>query len=264
MKRRVYSLRSTLGWRESLTTKIPFPSYLESNTVVPSNAELRPFITAQVAQTLDGKIALPQTRTLLSSPEGLAIAHATRAAHDAVLVGSSTVRIDDPELSVRYCSGPQPKRIVLASSLDIPNTARVLAAGPGVLVIGAESKASHKRMDLLRRAGAEVHLVRSTGDGLLSMTAALAAIHKWGVRRLLVEGGARVLTTLFRERLVDQLALEIVPMLLGAAGVSAVANVGVGALREAPRLVDVRVRHAGSSILVEGRVEYFTETDQVP
>lgn len=261
MKRAVNSRRSTLRGHELLTAKLPFSNYVESRTAVPSNAELRPFITVQAAQTLDGKIALPQTRTLLSSPEGLEMAHQTRAAHDAVLVGSSTVRIDDPELSVRYCSGSQPKRIVLASSLDIPNTARVLAPGPGVLIIGAEGKAPRERMDSLQRAGAEVHLVSATGDGLLSMTAALATIYQWGVRRLLVEGGARILTTLFREQLVDLLALEIVPILLGTGGVSAVANIGVGALSEAPRLVDVRVMHAGSSILVEGRVEYFTKPD---
>jgi riboflavin-specific deaminase-like protein len=228
---------------------------------VPSNAELRPRITVQAAQTLDGKIALSQTRTLLSSPEGLEIAHRNRAAHDAVMVGSSTVRIDDPELSVRYCSGAQPKRIVLASSLDIPANARVLESGPGVLIIGAEGQAPKTRMDELQRAGAEVHLVSATDDGLLSMRAALTAIYQWGVRRLLVEGGARVLTTLFRERLVDYLALEIVPVLLGNSGVPAVSNIGVGALGQAPRLADAKVRHVGTSIMVEGRMEYFTESN---
>jgi riboflavin biosynthesis pyrimidine reductase len=116
-------------------------------------------------------------------------------------------------------------------------------------------------MEQLRRAGAEVHLVNATDDGLLSMTAALAAIYRWGVRRLLVEGGARVLTTLFRERLVDHLALEIVPLLLGTSGVPAVSNIGVGALNQAPRLVDAKVKHVGSSIMIEGRLEYFTASD---
>ena len=109
--------------------------------------ELRPQITVQVAQTLDGRIALPQMRTVLSSPEGLEFAHRMRAQHDAVLVGSGTVKIDDPQLTVRYGSGPQPRRIVLASSLDIPATARLLAPGPGVLVIGAEGHAPDARIE---------------------------------------------------------------------------------------------------------------------
>ncbi len=226
-----------------------------------SNAEVRPRITVQAAQTLDGKIALPQTRTLLSSPEGLEMAHRTRSTHDAVLVGSSTVRIDDPELSVRYCSGSQPKRIVLATSLNIPTNARVLAPGPGVLIIGAEGHAPHTKVAQLQRAGAEVHLVGATDDGLLSIRAALAAIHQWGVRRLLVEGGARVLTTLFREQLVDHLVLEIAPLLLGNSGVPAVSNIGVVALSQAPRLVDAQVKLVGSSIFVEGHLEYLKESD---
>jgi riboflavin biosynthesis pyrimidine reductase len=77
----------------------------ESNDVnsTPAPCAERPYITVQIAQTLDGKIALPLTRTLLSSREGLETAHRARSQHDAVLVGSSTVRIDNPELTVRYC-----------------------------------------------------------------------------------------------------------------------------------------------------------------
>ena len=216
----------------------------------------RPSITIHVAQTLDGKISLPETRTVFSSPEGLEVAHRARTEHDAVMVGSSTIKIDDPQLSVRYCAGSQPKRIVLASSLDIPVTARVLLPGTAVMVIGAAGRTSQTRVDLLRRAGAQVCLVRATDDGLISISAALEAVYDWGVRRLLVEGGARVLTTLFRERLVDQVALEIVPILLGVPAIPTLANIGVGTLAEAPKLVDVHVTHLGSSILVRGRVEH--------
>lgn len=216
----------------------------------------RPNITIQATQSLDGRISLPQTRTLLSSREGLEIAHQTRAEHDAVLVGSSTVKIDDPELSVRFCAGPQPKRIVLASSLDIPTTARIFAPGPGVMVIGAVGRAPPHRVNLLMQSGVYVCIVEAADNGLVSMPAALAEIYRWGVRRLLVEGGARVLTTFFREHLVDQLALEIVPILLGAPGVPSVANIGVEVIEEAPKLSDVRIKQLGSSILVQGRVEH--------
>lgn len=218
--------------------------------------ELRPQITVQVAQTLDGRIALPQMRTVLSSPEGLEFAHRMRAQHDAVLVGSGTVKIDDPQLTVRYGSGPQPRRIVLASSLDIPATARLLAPGPGVLVIGAEGHAPGARIEKLTSAGAQVKLVPSTEDGLTSIPAALETIFNWGVRRLLVEGGARVLTSLFRQQLVDRVAFEIVTGLFGAPGLALLGNIGVVMPEGAPKLVDVCVKHLGTSILVEGRLEH--------
>jgi riboflavin biosynthesis pyrimidine reductase len=91
--------------------------------------ELRPHISVRAAQTLDGRISLLQKRTLLSCREGLETAHRSRAEHDAVMVGSSTIRIDNPRLSVRYCTGPQPKRVILASTLNIPTDSHVFAPG---------------------------------------------------------------------------------------------------------------------------------------
>lgn len=214
----------------------------------------RPHVTIQAAQTLDGKIALARKRTLLSSREGLETAHRARAQSDAVLVGSSTVRIDNPELTVRYCAGRQPRRIVLASRLDLPTTARVFAPGPGVMVIGVETLASVAQIRSLQDAGADVHLVPPSASGLVSLPDALRAVHQWGVRRLLVEGGAGVLTAFLRERLVDEIVLEIVPVLLGAQGVPSIADIGVSAFGDAPKLSHVRVTRVGSSILVHGRL----------
>ena len=60
-----------------------------------------PYVTVHLAQSLDGRVALDGVLTLLSTREGRTCAHAARAAHDAVLVGASTVRIDNPRLTVR-------------------------------------------------------------------------------------------------------------------------------------------------------------------
>jgi riboflavin-specific deaminase-like protein len=214
----------------------------------------RPYVTLQVAQTLDGKIALDRKRTRLSSREGLETAHRARSEHDAVLVGSSTVRIDNPELTVRYCCGRQPRRIVLATRLDLPTSARVFAPGPGIMVVGVENAVSDVQIHRLEDLGASVHLVPASPTGLVSLPDALRVVHQWGVRRLLVEGGAEVLTAFLRERLVDEVVIEIVPVLLGAQGVSSIADIGVSALGDAPKLSQLRVTRAGSSILVHGRL----------
>jgi riboflavin-specific deaminase-like protein len=213
----------------------------------------RPHVTILAAQTLDGKIALARKRTLLSSREGLETAHRARSEHDAVLIGSSTVRIDNPELTVRYCAGRNPRRVVLATRLDIPLSAKVFAPGPGVMVIGVESAAA-AQVHRLEDMGALVRLVAPNPSGLVSLVEALKVLHDWGVRRLLVEGGAQVLTAFVRERLVDDVVLEIVPVLLGAQGVPSIANIGVQALGDAPKLSHVRVTRVGTSILVQGRL----------
>src|SRR5258706_1115467 len=89
----------------------------------------RPEVTIHFAQTLDGRIAFDNARAAISSDEGIAEAHRARAEHDAVLVGARTVAIDDPQLTVRACAGKQPRRVVLASALVLPKSAKLLRAG---------------------------------------------------------------------------------------------------------------------------------------
>jgi riboflavin-specific deaminase-like protein len=212
----------------------------------------RPHVAIHVAQSLDGRISLPGERVILSSPEGLAIAHRARAKNDAVLVGSGTARVDDPRLTVRECDGLQPKRVVLASSLDVSPSLRLMAAGPGVLLIGVEGKVAKDALRRMEDAGAEVRLVGASSGGLVSLHHALAAIHAWGIRRLLVEGGARVLTSFLRERLVDEATIEVAPRVLGATGLSAIGDIGAGNLE----LTDLEVERAGRSVILRGRLAY--------
>lgn len=214
-------------------------------------------MNVHVAQSLDGRIAFEGETTVLSTPEGRECAHRARAASDAVLVGARTVRIDDPRLTVRLAPGPDPLRVVLASTLDVPVTARVLGRrGSGCLVIGAVGKASDEGRAALEVAGAEVEVVAAGEDGLVAPAAALAALHRRGVRRVLVEGGARVLTSFFRAELVDRATIEIATSLLGAPATPVVGQLGVGALGRAPSLVDVTVERVGTHVLVSGTVRY--------
>jgi 5-amino-6-(5-phosphoribosylamino)uracil reductase/diaminohydroxyphosphoribosylaminopyrimidine deaminase/5-amino-6-(5-phosphoribosylamino)uracil reductase len=216
----------------------------------------RPRVTVHFAQSLDGRIGVAGVRAVLSSPEGMEIAHRARAEHDAVLVGSNTVRVDDPKLTVRACPGPHPKRIVLASALDVSPHARIFAGGSDVLILGAQGRADAAARARIEALGAEVRLVPACSEGRVSLVPALSAIDAWGVRRLLVEGGARVLTAFLRERLVDFLEVEIAPRLYGAPAIAALGAIGLGAPDRAFALAEMRVDRAGDNLLVRGRVVY--------
>jgi 5-amino-6-(5-phosphoribosylamino)uracil reductase/diaminohydroxyphosphoribosylaminopyrimidine deaminase/5-amino-6-(5-phosphoribosylamino)uracil reductase len=190
----------------------------------------RPSVTLHLAQTIDGRIAGRGARVALSTREGLEIAHRARAEHDAILVGAQTVVIDDPWLTVRLCDGPQPLRVVLASALHIPEGARILdrsarPQGP-LLVIGAEGRATEAARARLAARGAEVCVVRAADCGWVSLPHALASLRERGIMRLLVEGGARVLTSFLRERLADRAAIEIVPRIFGESGLAAFGALG--------------------------------------
>lgn len=215
---------------------------------------LRPWTTIHVAQSLDGKIALPGARAVLSSQEGWQAAHRARAEHDAVLVGSETVRADDPRLTVRECKGPDPRRIVLSSKLDIPISARLFSSSSAaVLLIGVEGRATKEAIARMRSTGAEVRLVRERADGLVSLPEALASIRAWGVERLLIEGGAKVLTSFLKERLVDEAAVEVVPRIFGENGLAVLGDIGVTHGENVLQLSDVHFDRAGQSVIVRGR-----------
>src|SRR5215831_12713762 len=80
----------------------------------------------QLGQSLDGRIATEAGRCqFISGAQGLAHLHRLRALVDAVVVGAGTVRADDPQLTVREVSGPNPVRVVIDPNGTLPATSRV-------------------------------------------------------------------------------------------------------------------------------------------
>jgi GTP cyclohydrolase II len=213
----------------------------------------RPYVVLKYAQTVDGRIA---TRggdaKWISSEAERRISHALRAACDAVLVGVGTATVDDPQLTVRMVSGPSPLRVVLDSTLRLPATARVLDGQSGTIMMTTE-RSSEERRAVLRARGIGVHVVEAGPHGV-DLARALDTLRAVGVRSLLVEGGARVITSFLAEKLVDRLVVGIAPTIIGA-GIEAVGDLGVARVAESVRLTNRSVHVAGDDLLVAADVE---------
>ena len=212
----------------------------------------RPFVVLKYAQTVDGRIATRRgDAKWISSEAERRISHALRAACDAVLVGVGTATVDDPQLTVRMVPGPSPLRVVLDSTLRIPPAARLLDDQAGTVVITTNRSSPERRAEL--RAGAVgVHLV-APGPRGVELAAALETLRALGVRSLLVEGGARVITSFLAEKLVDRLVVGIAPTIMGA-GIDAVGDLGVAHVAESVRLTNRSVHVAGDDLLVAADV----------
>ena len=216
----------------------------------------RPYVTVSYAQTLDGRIA---TRTgdsrWVSGSESLVFAHCLRAEHDAVLVGIGTVVADDPRLTTRLAPGPDPRRVVVDGRLRLPPEAAVLRDGAarGTVVV-ATGAATADRVERLRALGATVLLADADGEGQVDLGDALRRLAREGVRSVVIEGGAGMITAALRGRLVDRLAVCIAPKLVGS-GVEAVGNLDITTMNDALRLVDVESARIGEDLLVIGRPE---------
>jgi GTP cyclohydrolase II len=215
----------------------------------PASTRARPFVTLAWAQSIDGSIALEAGRSCaLSGAASLALTHAVRAAHDAILVGIETVLADDPQLNVRHWSGRSPAPVVLDSHLRTPATARLLAAGPERTVrIVCTEAADDARAAPLAARGAHVLRLPAWPNGWVDLRALLGALGAAGVKRLMVEGGARVLTSFLRAELGDYAVVTLAPRLLGGLSV-------VGALDRArlPRFASLASHQLADDVVLTG------------
>ena len=217
----------------------------------------RPSVTLCYTQTLDGRLATAAGLSQwIGGGESLRFAHALRAQHDAILAGVGTVCADNPRLTVRHVAGRDPLRVVVDSALRTPLTAAVLAGGAAAgTLLAVTERAAPDRRAAAQALGATVLALPSSADGRVDLAALLAALWRRGVGALMVEGGAAIITSLLRGRLVDRMAVCVAPRVMGA-GIEAVGDLGIRRLAEMPALVDVQLHQFGADVVFDGRVAY--------
>ena len=171
--------------------------------------EKRPFVTLKAAQSLDGRTAAEDgSSQWITGAPARADGHAIRSRADAVVVGTSTVLADNPQLTARDAAGRstdrQPLRVV-AGRRPVPADAAVRGTDGKFLQLE-----EHEPVKICRE------------------------LYARGVRHLMVEGGATVTSAFLRAGLADELVAYVAPLLLGA-GTPAFANLGVHTLADAFR-----------------------------
>jgi len=214
----------------------------------------RPFVAVKFAQTLDGRIATSTGDSKwISGDEERRVSHALRSACDAVLVGTGTVIADDPQLTVRMVEGPSPIRIVLDSNLRAPLSSNVFDESAHTLVVTTDHSSPAQRL-AVRSTGAGVLVVKSDPDGRVDLGAALRELRATGIRSILVEGGAGVITSFLAHDATDRLIVGIAPSVIGA-GVEAVGDLSVLRVRDGLRLTNREVHLAGDDVLIAGDLQ---------
>jgi 5-amino-6-(5-phosphoribosylamino)uracil reductase/diaminohydroxyphosphoribosylaminopyrimidine deaminase/5-amino-6-(5-phosphoribosylamino)uracil reductase len=179
------------------------------------------------------------------------------------MVGAGTVARDDPRLTVRLAPGESPLRVVVDSSLRTPMDAAVLAGGAAAgTILAVNRRAPEDRCREAESLGAKILRLTSEPGGGVDLGALLAGLDDLGVESVMVEGGAALITSLLRGRLVDRLAICIAPKILGS-GIEAVGDLGIRDLSESIALADVAFTPRGGDLLLDARVEYPTGRDAV-
>jgi diaminohydroxyphosphoribosylaminopyrimidine deaminase / 5-amino-6-(5-phosphoribosylamino)uracil reductase len=216
----------------------------------------RPWIIAKWAMTLDGKIAARSGDSRwISCEASRKVAHQLRGRMDAVVVGRGTALADDPLLTARPPGPRTPVRVVVDTLASLSLESRLVrtAREVAVLVAVGEEAAAAERVRL-EEAGCEVLICAGdTPQGRLESL--LDELGKRRMTNVLVEGGGRLLGSLFDARLVDEVHVFIAPKLAGGeAAPGPIAGQGVEAIAAAMTMEDVIVRQIEEDVYFHGRV----------
>jgi diaminohydroxyphosphoribosylaminopyrimidine deaminase/5-amino-6-(5-phosphoribosylamino)uracil reductase len=142
----------------------------------------RPFVMLKMATTLDARTIIPNGPRWITGDVARERVHQLRAESDAILVGASTVRADNPALTVRHIDGPSPRRIVLSRTGDIP-------------------------------VNAQVHPCTVWSDDIETLLDTLGAD---GVVQLMLEGGPTIASEFHDRGLINRYVFHIAPIVTGS------------------------------------------------
>lgn len=211
-------------------------------------------ITIHYAQTLDGRIASRSGDSQwIGGKESLRLAHRLRGSHDAVLVGVGTVIADNPRLTTRLVEAPSPTRVVVDSRLRLPREANVLNDRASPTIVITTSQAPQESRREVAAMGVEVLVAASDPSGRVDLVDMLRLLRAVGIRSVLVEGGAGVITSVLRARLCDRLVVCIAPRVMGE-GIDAVGDLGTERLAEAIGFASASFSACGEDAIFDGEI----------
>jgi diaminohydroxyphosphoribosylaminopyrimidine deaminase/5-amino-6-(5-phosphoribosylamino)uracil reductase len=170
-------------------------------------------VVGQIGQSLDGRIATESGHSkYINGPAGLVHLHRLRALVDAVVVGVGTAVADDPQLTVRRVGGPHPARVVIDPKGRLGADARMFADNGArrVLITAQGTRCTVP-------SGVEIIALPEV-DGQIAPAAILEALAGYGMRRMLIEGGANTISRFLAAGCLDRLHVMVAPIILGAGG----------------------------------------------
>jgi diaminohydroxyphosphoribosylaminopyrimidine deaminase/5-amino-6-(5-phosphoribosylamino)uracil reductase len=217
-----------------------------------------PFVILKAACSLDGKTATHSGDShWVSSEASRKRVHRLRMDVDAVMVGSGTVRRDDPLLTVRLPGAKvsrQPLRVVVDSRLGISLSCQLVrTAGRYRTLVATTQKASPAKIRKLQKAKVEVWMGQSDARGRVRLSALAEELGRRGIVSVLLEGGATLNASAIRERIVDRILVFFAPKIVGGQKAPGfLGGKGVSRMRDAEPIKILKTGRVGPDIVVEG------------
>jgi diaminohydroxyphosphoribosylaminopyrimidine deaminase/5-amino-6-(5-phosphoribosylamino)uracil reductase len=220
----------------------------------------RPFITLKMAMSLDGAIAPAPGPYWLTGDAAKEFVYEMRFDHDAVMVGAGTIRVDDPQLTVRpHRTRHKPyTRIIVCETDAVPVTSRVFAAPPDApagsyarTIVLAPGGIRERFLDLEKIA--DVIYVGARAN--LELGAAMRALREREITTVLCEGGPTLAGRLLEQNLIGRAVWFVAPRFIRTpTAVPVLAGADLSAL-QAGWTFD-RVERVGEDMMLSARVDH--------
>jgi diaminohydroxyphosphoribosylaminopyrimidine deaminase / 5-amino-6-(5-phosphoribosylamino)uracil reductase len=205
--------RAGSGWRCLFPADDPQRPLLDLYLPFCSATAARPLTLGHLGESLDGFIATHAGESQwVTGPENVLHMHRLRALSHAVVVGAGTVAVDDPQLTTRLVSGPNPLRVVLDPGRRLSERHRVFNDDDAetLCVCAAELvRPGEERLGAARILG-----IAGTAEGI-DIHELVRLLRARQCHRIFVEGGGVTVSMFLQANLLDRLHLAIAPLLIG-------------------------------------------------
>lgn len=217
-----------------------------------------PWIVMKTAMTLDGKIAAYSGDSKwVTGEEARHRVQQMRSEYMGIMVGSGTVKADDPMLNCRLEGEVrQPIRIVVDSGAGIAMDCKLVCTAKEFRTIVAHTKqAAAAKLALLSDAGVETWLCDES-EGRISIVHLLKQLGAAGVDAVLLEGGGELNDTFIRGGFVDEVFAFIAPKIVGGKEAKTpVEGLGFERISDSVVLADVKMEKLGEDFLICGQIK---------
>ena len=192
----------------NLESKINISKFYQSilNILLPILRKNKKLVIAQIGQSIDGRIALNNGNShYINNPKSIIYLHCLRSISDAIIVGSNTIKKDDPLLTTRKIKGTNPKRIIIDGSLSLNNKYKIFNDGNKNIIFTKSNKNIRLNNSTIIRLK-EKNFTKNF----------ITQIKKLKYKNILVEGGSKTISELINNKYIDILQFMIAPILIGS------------------------------------------------
>lgn len=216
----------------------------------------KPFIHIKLAQTLDGKIAtLSGDSKWISDSDARFRVHEMRLGYDAVLIGRNTLNLDNAKLSIRMgldSKGKVPYRIILGSLRNIDLTATIFNdehTDKTIVITSIEDyrKCSDETISFVSSKKIKF-IFASIKEDYIDLAEAFNLLGDMKISSILVEGGAKVITSLLDQNLYDKISFFVCPKIIGN-GTSYYQNENLTKMSQAHTFKDIEIEKINDQVV---------------